>query len=143
MKTIVTAALLVLSSAAMVAVFAEEYPRYYESITRDGYSVIAFHDSTNATYLCRVAREKDSAWFFFDDNATWGNYPKINGKTTRPSLWIRTTKFRFDFYMKGDTLVETDKAGPQRTYVRVQNDNKEAPNQAAEVTARKLAEPHR
>jgi hypothetical protein len=137
----VIATLIFLSSVAMEVVLADEYPRYYESINQDGYSVITFHDSTNATYICRVVRAKDSVWFFCDDHATWGTCPRVDGKMTRPSLWIRTTKFRFDFYMQGDTLVETDKTGPQRTYLPVHNDVPRAPNQAA--TAPKVAEPGR
>jgi hypothetical protein len=100
----------------------DDYPFCYESMTKDNYSVIIFHDSAKATYFSRIARGNGSLWFFFDDHATWGNYPKIQGTTTIPSMWIKTTKYRFDFYMKGETLVEIDKGGLRRTYLRVQNE---------------------
>ncbi len=115
-------------------VLPDSYPFYFESITKDSYSLIIFRDPSRATYLSRTTRPDHSIWFFLDDHATWGNYPKIQGWTPIPSLWIKTTKFRFDYYMKGKALVSREKSGDGKTYLPVQNENKEAPNQAMHVT---------
>jgi hypothetical protein len=118
MNKTMTMAFLAFFIIITTSLFADDYPLYYESVTKDGYSLIIFHDSVNATYFNRFKRGKGSPWFFFDDHATWGNYPK----TTIPSMWIKTKRFRFDFNMKKETLVEIDKTGPRRTYFRIRNE---------------------
>lgn len=35
------------------------------------------------------------------------------------SIWISTDKFRFDYKLRGDTLIEFDKMGDQGTFIKV------------------------
>ena len=42
------------------------------------------------------------------------------------AIWISTDKFRFDYKLKGDTLIEFDKMGDQGTFIKVKTDEEKA-----------------
>ncbi|WPD21777.1 MAG: hypothetical protein SD837_16400 [Candidatus Electrothrix scaldis] len=102
-------------------VIGNDYPVYYERAREKDYSLIIFTSSKTCIYLNRLTRKDNTTWFYYDDEATWGYYPGDKDQTFHLSLWIKTTKFRFDYVTKGSMLVEVDKAGPQGQYVRVKN----------------------
>ncbi|MCP3874270.1 MAG: hypothetical protein GY699_14085 [Desulfobacteraceae bacterium] len=120
MKRILIIAFLLIAET----VFAGDYPIYYERFEPNVYSLIILNDSENAIYLHRITRKNGTIGFFYDTKATWGYYPKIGGRLTRPSIWIKTGKFRFDYFEEKSNLIEIDKMGPQGKYVRVQNESK-------------------
>ncbi len=45
-----------------------------------------------------------------------GNSYKANS-----DIWIATDKFRFDYKLKGDTLIEFDKMGDQGALIKIVN----------------------
>lgn len=98
-----------------------DYPVYYERVKSKSYSLIILYDSNRATYLLRSTHDDGATWFFYEENAVWGYYPKIEGKSVIPSLLIKTSRFRFDFFEEKSNLVEIDKMGPQGMYVQVKN----------------------
>ncbi|MDY7031010.1 MAG: hypothetical protein SVY10_03770 [Thermodesulfobacteriota bacterium] len=114
--------LIILFLLSAGTVIASDYPKYYERFDEKIYSLIVFHDSKTCTYLSRVTRENGTTWFFYDGNATWGYYPNIEGHSSRPSIWVKTRKFRFDYFEEESNLIEIDKIGLQGKYVRVNND---------------------
>ena len=114
---------------------ASGYPRFYEHlVTNDShrsndYSVIVFHSPTTATYFrrCTSTGVGGDTWFYFDDKARWGHFPKDQwppqARNAQDFIWIKTTNVRFDYMVEGESLVEWDKMGKQGTWVRVENDS--------------------
>jgi|GEM_PF-6870523 len=115
MKKILVILFLLYTGAAI----ASNYPIFYERFDEKVYSLIVFHDSKACTYLYSITRENKTTWFYYDRNATWGYYTKIKGHSRRPSIWIKTEKFSFDYFEKDSTLIEIDKMGMQGKYIRV------------------------
>ena len=106
---------------------AEEYPKHYEKVTKNGYSMIVFRDSSRATYLTRITRDDGSIYFYFDDHATWGAFGKENSKVqVKPQglYWINTKWFRIDFIFEKGNLIEITKMGRDGIYLPVENDCK-------------------
>jgi len=54
----------------------------------------------------------------------WNN-PKDSFKAD-VDIWIHTDKFRVDYKLKGDTLIEIDKMGEQGKLIKVNNDNNDS-----------------
>ncbi len=86
-----------------------------------GFTLIEIKDSLNVLYYrCSDRKNKndtittDRYWFYRSD-AKLGYWDKN-------SIWIATRKFRFDYKIKGDTLIEFDKMGDQGTYIKVYRD---------------------
>ena len=101
--------------------FAGNYPVYYERVEPKAYSLIILCDSTSATYLSRITRDDGTTWFYYDIQAVWGYHLKIDGESPKPYLWIKNSKFRFDYFKGKSNLVEIDKMGPQGKYVQIKN----------------------
>jgi hypothetical protein len=102
-------------------VFADKYPKYFENINKNYYCLIIFNNETQATYLERITQDSGEVYFYFDDKAGWGNFPRINGKITIPSLWVSTRDYRIDYYYKNQYLIEHDNPGDVRIFRRVTN----------------------
>lgn len=86
-----------------------------------GFSVIEIKDSLNITYTLLEDRKavidtitSDRYWYY-KSSAKMGYRNSLK-------IWIRTDKFRFDYIIKGDTLIEYDKMGDQGKYVKMKED---------------------
>jgi len=85
-----------------------------------GFSIIEIKDSLNITYTLLEDRKSvidtiisDRFWYY-KSSAKMGYWNSLN-------IWIKTDKFRFDYKIKGDTLIEYDKMGDQGKYVKMKN----------------------
>jgi hypothetical protein len=90
---------------------------------RMGFTLIEVSDTANVMYYEFTDREynltkhtKDRFWYYKSKArmAYWDD----------STIMISTDKFRFDYKIEGDKLIEFDKMGDQGTFVKVQNDNK-------------------
>lgn len=92
---------------------------------RSGFTLIEIKDTSNVLYYQLADRKVDI------DTITTDRYWYYKSKGTigyRDSLtiWISTDKFRFDYKIKGDTLMEFDKMGDQGTFIKVYTDEEKA-----------------
>jgi hypothetical protein len=90
---------------------------------REGFALIEINDTANVMYYEFADREynltkhtKDRYWYYKSKArmAYWNS----------SAIMIGTDKFRFDYKIKGDILIEFDKMGDQGMFVKVVNDNK-------------------
>ena len=86
-----------------------------------GFSLIEIKDSLNITYTELEDRKaaidtiiSDRYWYY-KSSAKMGFWNSLE-------IWIRTDKFRFDYKIKGDTLIEFDKMGDQGKYIKMTKD---------------------
>jgi hypothetical protein len=128
MRRISIALLFAFATLSVAASFDQTFPQHWESIKGNGYSTIVLHDATNATYFSRATRDDGTVWYYLDTKATWGRFSrdgwKNRFKKATDYIWISTTKFRYDYLVENGNLVEWDKMGRLRIYVRVENENK-------------------
>ena len=82
---------------------------YYQVLDRAGES----GEPTTDRYWYYKSTSKLGAW----------NRPGVQ-YTSDADIWIDTDQFRFDYRIKGDTLIEIEKMGDQVRFVKVINDNK-------------------
>lgn len=93
-----------------------------------GFKLIEIKDTSNVTFYMFMDRKA------FDDTITtnrfwyyksigkmgyWNN--PTNSLKANVDIWISTENYRFDFRIKGDTLIEVDKMGDQETFLKVNN----------------------
>lgn len=98
---------------------------------KEGFTLIEINDTSDVSYYEFIDRKasidtitQDRYWYY-KSKATMGYWNNSN-TTIRATvdIWIDTDKFRFDYRVKGDTLIEYDKMGEQGIFVKVYNDNK-------------------
>lgn len=98
---------------------------------KEGFTLIEIKDTSDVFYYQFMDRKtyddtitRDRYWYY-KSKATMG-YWNNPGNTYKADvdIWIATGKFRFDYKMKGDTLIEFDKMGDQGVFVKVYNDDK-------------------
>lgn len=98
---------------------------------KEGFTLIEIEDTSNVSYYEFADRKvhvdtitQDRYWYY-KSKATMGywNSPD-NPYKADADIWISTDDFRFDYRVKGDTLIEFDKMGDQGVFVKVYNDNK-------------------
>ena len=84
-----------------------------------GFSLIEIRDTDSVTFYgftdrqkLRKPRPEEKRYWFYKSKAKMG-YWRSN------SIWISTDKFRFDYRINGDTLIEYDKMGDQGKFVKV------------------------
>ena len=88
---------------------------------KEGFTLIEIKDTSKVLYYQFLDREADlhkptnDRFWYYKSKATMGYW----GST---AIWISTNKFRFDYKLKGDTLIEFDKMGDQGTFIRVYTD---------------------
>lgn len=95
-----------------------------------GFTLIEIKDTANILYYQFLDRETDlgkpmsDRYWYYKSKATMGywNSPD-NPYKADVDIWIATDQFRFDYKLKGDTLIEFDKMGDQGKFVKVDNDN--------------------
>ena|ERR1700744_4915147 len=87
-----------------------------------GFSLIEIKDTDSVTFYGFTDRQKrtnrkleENRYWFYKSKAKMG-YWNSN------SIWISTDKFRFDYRINGDTLIEYDKMGDQGKFVKVYNE---------------------
>ena len=89
--------------------------------TKEGFTLIEIKDTSNIVYYQLVDRKADidtittDRYWYYKSNATMGFWDST-------SIWISTDKFRFDYKLKGDTLIEFDKMGDQGKFIKVYTD---------------------
>lgn len=98
---------------------------------KTGFTLIEIKDTSNILYYQFLDRETElgkptsDRYWYYKSKATMGfwNSPD-NPYKADVDIWIATDQFRFDYKLKGDTLIEFDKMGNQGRFVKVYNDNK-------------------
>jgi hypothetical protein len=91
----------------------------------DGFTIIEIKDTSKVSY-CQVIDQKGDI-----DTTTTDRYWYYKSKATMgywdsSSIWISTDKFRFDYKLKSDTLIEFDKMGDQGIFIKVYTDEEKA-----------------
>jgi hypothetical protein len=90
-----------------------------------GFTLIEIKDTSNVSYYQFLDRQLDlgkptsDRYWYYKSKATMGYWDSS-------AIWISTDKFRFDYKLKGDTLIEFDKMGDQGTFIKVQTDEEKA-----------------
>jgi len=98
--------------------------------SKTGFTLIEIKDTSNVLYYQFIEKQPDlgkklnDRYWYYKSNATMGysNSPD-NPYRADTDIWIATDQFRFDYKLKGDTLIEFDKMGEQGKFVKVYNDN--------------------
>ena len=90
-----------------------------------GFTLIEIKDTSNVLYYQVSDRQADVDTIKPD---RFGYYKsKANmGYRNKNSIWIQTQKFRFDYKLQGDTLIEYDKMGDQGIFIKVFTDEQKA-----------------
>ncbi|MBX7154299.1 MAG: hypothetical protein K1X91_05015 [Bacteriodetes bacterium] len=90
-----------------------------------GFTLIEIKDTSNVLYYQVSDRQAD-----FDniksDRFWYYKSKAIMGYSDKNAIWISTDKFRFDYKLKGDTLIEFDKMGDQGIFIKVYTDEQKA-----------------
>ncbi len=92
-----------------------------------GFTLIEIKDTSNILYYEFFDREADlhkptnDRFWYYKSKAKMGYWDSNNA-----AIWISTDKFRFDYKVKGDTLIEFDKMGDQGTFMKVYTDEEKA-----------------
>jgi hypothetical protein len=98
-------------------------------LNKEGFTLIEIKDSSHVLYYQCIDRKahNDSftgdRYWYYNSTATmgyWNNAASVYKATA--DIWISTGQFRFDYQLKGDTLIEIDKMGDQGKFIRVEND---------------------
>lgn len=90
-----------------------------------GFTLIEIKDTSNVLYYQVSDRQADAdtiksdRFWYYKSKATMGYWDKN-------AIWIQTQKFRFDYRLQGDTLIEFDKMGDQGKFIRVFTDEQKA-----------------
>ena len=92
---------------------------------KEGFTFIEIKDTSNILYYQFADRKADI------DTITTDRYWYYKSKATMSywdssAIWISTDKFRFDYRLKGDTLIEFDKMGDQGKFIKVYTDEEKA-----------------
>lgn len=97
---------------------------------KEGFTLIEIKDTFNILYYQFIDRKFDidtitnDRYWYYKSNATMGYWNNTDNPFKAASdIWIATDKFRFDYRLKGDTLIEIDKMGDQGKLIKVENDN--------------------
>ena len=86
-----------------------------------GFTLIEIKDTSNVLYYQVSDRQADAdtiksdRFWYYKSKATMGYWDKN-------AIWISTDKFRFDYKLNGDTLIEFDKMGDQGSFIKVYTD---------------------
>lgn len=90
---------------------------------KEGFTLIEIKDTSHVLYyqfMDRKAESDDRYWYYRSEASMgyWNNPVKAD-----VDIWIFTDKFRFDYKLKGDTLIEYDKMGVQGKFIKMHKDN--------------------
>ena len=90
-----------------------------------GFTLIEIKDTSDVLYYGFLDRKAhidtitQDRYFYYKSKATMGYWGSSE-------IWISTDKFRFDYKLKGDSLIEFDKMGDQGTFIKVYTDEQKA-----------------
>ncbi|MBS1755630.1 MAG: hypothetical protein JST34_16445 [Bacteroidetes bacterium] len=92
---------------------------------KEGFTLIEIKDTSNIFYYQFADRKA------YIDTITTDRYWYYKSKATlgywdSSAIWISTDKFRFDYRLKDDTLIEFDKMGNQGKFIKVYTDEEKA-----------------
>lgn len=98
---------------------------------KEGFTLIEIKDTSNVWYYQFYDRKVDidtitnsDRYWYYKSKAKMGHWSGTDGLYKANSdIWISTDKFRFDYKINGDTLIEYDKIGEQGKFVKVESDN--------------------
>jgi hypothetical protein len=88
---------------------------------KSGFTLIEIEDSTHILYNQVIDRKAEidtitqDRYWYHHSKATMGYWDSTQ-------IWIKTSMFRFDYKLKGDTLIEFDKVGDQGIFIKVYTD---------------------
>jgi hypothetical protein len=92
---------------------------------KEGFTLIEIKDTSNILYYQFADRKAvidtitNDRYWYYKSKATMGHWDST-------TIWISTDKFRFDYKIKGDTLIEFDKMGDQGRFIKVYTDEEKA-----------------
>jgi hypothetical protein len=92
---------------------------------KEGFTLIEIKDTANVLYNQFIDRKahidtiKSDRYWYYKSKATMGYWDST-------TIWISTDKFRFDYKVKDDTLIEFDKMGDQGKFIKVYTDEEKA-----------------
>ncbi|HYH15751.1 MAG TPA: hypothetical protein VD794_11050 [Flavisolibacter sp.] len=90
-----------------------------------GFSLIEINDTADITYYSFLDRAKElkapvkDRYYHYRSKGKMGIWANWKPDT---AIWIKTDRYRLDFIVKKDTLIEFDKTGQQGVYIKVKND---------------------
>ena len=93
--------------------------------SKDGFTLIEIEDTSNILFYgfadrgVRLDTIPNMRYWYYKSKATLGYWDSS-------TIWISTDKFRFDYKVKGDTLIEFDKMGDQGDFIKVYTDEERA-----------------
>lgn len=100
---------------------------------KTGFTLIEIKDTSDVLYYQFLDKEADLSkptsdrYWYYKSKATMGYWTSPNNPyKTDGDIWIATDKFRFDYKLKGDTLIEFDKMGDEGTFIKVQTEEEKA-----------------
>ena len=107
----------------------QDLQRTWVRPTREGFTLIEIKGTSNVLYYQFTDRKAEidtitiDRYWYYKSQASMGywNHPD-NPIKANVDIWISTDRFRFDYKMKGDTLIEYDKMGEQGKFIKVYND---------------------
>ncbi len=98
--------------------------------SKDGFTLIEIKDTSNIMYYQFIDRKvyidtiTSDRYAYYKSKATMGYWNNPNNPYKADvDIWISTDKVRFDYKLKGDTLIEFDKIGDQGKLIKVNNYN--------------------
>ncbi|MBK9249790.1 MAG: hypothetical protein IPM69_17205 [Ignavibacteria bacterium] len=88
--------------------------------------ILEIQDTSHVSYYELLDRKSDTEsggrYWYYKSAARMGYWDKTR-LIPDMDIWVSTDKFRFDYKIKGDTLIEIDKMGEQGKLIRVYSDN--------------------
>ncbi len=93
--------------------------------SKEGFSLIEIKDTANVLYYQFYDHKsyndtiRNDRYWYYKSTAKMGYWDSN-------TIWISTDKFRFDYKLRGDTLIEFDKMGEQGNFVKVYTDEQKA-----------------
>jgi hypothetical protein len=82
---------------------------------KTGFTMIDIRDTSDVLYREFIDRGGKDGYYYYSSKGTLGYW---GAKT----IWISTEKFRFDYKVKGDTLIGFDKEGDAGVFIKVYTD---------------------
>jgi hypothetical protein len=94
-----------------------------------GFTLIEIKDTSNILYYQflvghdSIGKSSTDKVFYYKSKGKMGYWNNDNTRfKTNADIWISTDKYRFDYKVKGDTLIEVDKIGIQGILMKVNSD---------------------
>jgi len=93
--------------------------------TKRNFTLIEIKDTSNVLYYQFIERKPEmdkittDHYWYYRSIATMGYWDNS-------TIWVATDKFRFDYKLKSDTLIEFDKMGDQGKFIKVYTDEQKA-----------------